>query len=450
MFKKTLSILTATLLVALLLSTAAFAAAVSLDLAPATAGAGTGVTASGTADAGAWVSLKVLDSDGQIVFFDAVKAKADGKYSLPFKVPHVKPGVLTVVAGYDTNVSTAELTVRTEPVSGGGGAPSVPAPVESTTGSADLAPNAGGKISLSEEAKVEIPAGALQGTEKVEIEIKEVSDPPPPAEGSRMLGSVYEFTVGRETSYSFTKPVTLTFVFDPAALAPGEIPSVHYYDEAASRWVELGGIVDGKNITVTVEHFTKFAVFAVKKKAEPGVALADIAGHWAEGSIRQLVDSKAISGYPDGSFRPDNSITRAEFATVLVKAFQLEPKAGKTFDDTANHWAGEAIATATAYGIVDGYSASAFGPDDNVTREQMAVMISKAAGLPAAAAAPVFGDSAKVSAWAQDAVAAAAESGIISGYPDNTFRPQGFATRAEAATIIAKAIAGLQQDIVIK
>ncbi|MDF9407889.1 S-layer homology domain-containing protein [Pelotomaculum isophthalicicum JI] len=126
-----------------------------------------------------------------------------------------------------------------------------------------------------------------------------------------------------------------------------------------------------------VTHFTKFAVLATEKVVSKAT-LTDIAGHWAKDNINKLVALGAISGYPDGTFKPDNQITRAEFATVLVKAFKLQQQSGKVFGDTAGHWAKDYVATAAANGVVNGYDATTFGPDDPVTREQIAAMIVRA------------------------------------------------------------------------
>ena len=178
----------------------------------------------------------------------------------------------------------------------------------------------------------------------------------------------------------------------------------------------------------------------VEDEPDEGGGLTDIQGHWAEPNVVALVALEAISGYPDGTFRPDNNISRAEFATVLVKAFQLEVKEGKAFTDTADHWAKDFIATAAAHGIITGYSETTFGPDDNITREQMAIMIVKAAKLAETAESPAFSDSGKIADWAQQAVGAASGNKIITGCQDNTFRPQNQATRAEAATVIVKAL----------
>lgn len=175
-------------------------------------------------------------------------------------------------------------------------------------------------------------------------------------------------------------------------------------------------------------------------KPEPQSQLSDIASHWAQANINKLIASDAISGYPDGTFKPDAPIKRAEFATILVKAFNLEAKNGKVFEDTENHWGKDAIATAAAYGIVGGYDDTTFGPEDDITREQMALMIVRAAKLDTATTSKSFADGTAISSWATDAVNTAFENGIISGYPDNTFKPQGNAKRAEAVTVIVNAL----------
>lgn len=168
--------------------------------------------------------------------------------------------------------------------------------------------------------------------------------------------------------------------------------------------------------------------------------LKDIAGHWAGGSIKRLVALGSINGYPEGCFKPNNTITRAEFVTVLVKTFKLENKAGKTFSDTAAHWAKDYISTAVANGIVNGYNSAAFGPDDPITREQMAVMLVKTVKLAPAAGKTTFADSSGISGWAREAMAAVTQNGIMKGYPDNRIRSQSTATRAEAVTMIVNAL----------
>ncbi|MGI6413064.1 MAG: S-layer homology domain-containing protein [Syntrophomonadaceae bacterium] len=286
-------------------------------------------------------------------------------------------------------------------------------------------------------ATVEIPAGAITGTALIKIE-RVSKTGLEVAANQTIVSDVYEIT--KSTSGAFKEPITITLSYDQGKVNESDTISIYWYNETRNEWVELDNVVVNRSeakVKGEVDHLSKFAVIATSAEE---VELTDIAGHWAEANIQALVDLKAITGYPDGTFKPDNTITRAEFATVLVKAYALELESGKVFNDTQNHWAKEYIATAAANGIIQGYSETEFGPDDKITREQMAVMIIRAKGADTAAGELSFTDSASISSWAVDAVITAAELGIITGYPDNSFKPQGNATRAEAATIIIRAI----------
>jgi len=292
---------------------------------------------------------------------------------------------------------------------------------------------------------IAIPAGALAAD--VKVTVSKVADTAGLKldAASKLVSDVLEIV--KDKTGNFSKAVTITLSFDKSKVDTDKFDlKLCYYDEANDKWVPLDNIkvdtASGK-VSGDTTHFTKFAVIAFPKEADkPGtkpVVLSDIAKHWAEANIKQLVDSGAIAGYPDGTFKPDKTITRAEFATVVVKAFELDSANGKVFADTANHWAKKYIATAAAAGIVNGYGDNKFGPDDLITREQMAVMIVKAAKL-TGDNGKTFADSAKIAAWAKGAVSTASAAGVINGYPDGSFKPQGSATRAEAVTVIVKAI----------
>ncbi|KRF07989.1 hypothetical protein ASG89_16250 [Paenibacillus sp. Soil766] len=173
------------------------------------------------------------------------------------------------------------------------------------------------------------------------------------------------------------------------------------------------------------------------------VKLTDIAEHWANANIQKLIALGAVEGYPDGTFKPDNSITRAEFVKFLVAALKLQSKSGKVFKDTSSHWAKDDISTASAYGIASGYNDTSFAPDDLISREQMAVMAVNAAKLAMSEDEITFRDKGEISSWAVSAVRSAHKQGLIEGYPDNRFLPAGYATRAEAVTVIMKLIASI-------
>ncbi len=374
----------------------------------------------------------VMSADSQAAG-DALPAGGEGKID-------VGSDLVIWTKHFTQFVTYTQSSVSTGGGGGGGGA-TTPSAVNSTTGSATVTPGAGGAISLGSEAAIEVPANALTGTDKVEVKVQKVAAPPALPAGFKLAGSVYEFSVGGKNSYSFAKNVTIKLSFDPGIVSAGGNPSIKYYDEAKGQWVNLGGTVSGNYITAKVDHFTKFAVMAAEQDEEKDKAqLKDISSHWAYNNINKLVSMNSVNGYPDGSFKPDNTITRAEFAAILVKTFKLTQQSGKTFTDTAGHWAEEYIAAAAASGVVSGYDANTFGPDDLITREQMAVMIVRAAKLSSATEEIPFADSGSISDWAREAFAAAAVNGIMKGYPDNTVQPQGNATRAEAVTMIVNAL----------
>lgn len=284
---------------------------------------------------------------------------------------------------------------------------------------------------------IDIPANALEADVKVTIQTVSNTAALPMAAGDKLVSQVFEFV--KSVSGNFSKPVTITLSFDTSKVDTNKYDvGIFYLNETTNSWVKLDNVsVDlatGK-VSGDVTHFTKFAVLATEKSS-----LKDITGHWAVDNIKKLVSLGAISGYPDGTFKPDSQITRGEFAKVLVKAFKLEQKSGKVFADTTGHWAKDYIATAAASGIVNGYSETTFGPDDLITREQAAAMIVRAAKLQAATTAKEFTDSNQISTWAESAVVTATANSIISGYPDNSFKPQNNATRAEAITMIVKAL----------
>ncbi|HAG11403.1 MAG TPA: hypothetical protein DCK76_08505 [Desulfotomaculum sp.] len=199
-----------------------------------------------------------------------------------------------------------------------------------------------------------------------------------------------------------------------------------------------------------VDHFTKFAVLATEKATQaPPVTFKDIAGHWAKEAIEFMAAKGFLKGYPDGACRPDQPVTRAEFTALLVRVLSLPEAAEETFADVLpGAWHYRVIASAVHNGLVKGYSKNQFGPDDPVTREQVAALITRAltakgisAELNEAQTAELpgrFSDAGEISAWAKTAAAAAVHQGLVSGYPDGTFGPQKTSTRAECATMLKR------------
>lgn len=169
----------------------------------------------------------------------------------------------------------------------------------------------------------------------------------------------------------------------------------------------------------------------------PAAAFPDITGHWAKASIEKLVAAGAVSGYEDGTFRPNAALTRGEFCAVLARYFGLEPNAGAAagFTDSATHWAAGYIGAAYASGLVSGIGNGRFAPDESINREALVTILARAAKVTGGTLS--FTDSGEISDWAAGPVAAAVQAGLISGYPDGSFRPYNQVTRGEMCTVLA-------------
>lgn len=171
------------------------------------------------------------------------------------------------------------------------------------------------------------------------------------------------------------------------------------------------------------------------------VSFTDIAGHWAEENIIELAELGVVEGYSDNTYRPNNGTTRAEFAKIMVTTLGLElVENGTVYDDTADHWAKDYIATATEYGLVNGVGENRFAPDKVVTREQMAAIIYRISGNTEEVEPFGFADRDQISEYAKTAVDYVANNGIMVGFDDNTFRPANETNRAQVATVILRLI----------
>ncbi|WP_225442816.1 S-layer homology domain-containing protein [Paenibacillus lycopersici] len=178
-------------------------------------------------------------------------------------------------------------------------------------------------------------------------------------------------------------------------------------------------------------------------------SFSDIQGHWAEASIKQAVSDGIVNGYQDGTFKPNQTVTRAEFAVMLINALkpQVEGTA-LTFTDAAENgaWAQKAIAQAVELGIIKGDVDGSFRPNAPITRAEMAVMLARALKLDVKSVdATEFADDQAIPAWAKGAVAEMEAQGIVQGKGANRFAPQDQATRAEAVTVLLKLLAQQSQ-----
>lgn len=163
----------------------------------------------------------------------------------------------------------------------------------------------------------------------------------------------------------------------------------------------------------------------------------DIDRHWAKSNIEYVYDHSLMNGYPEGIFAPENSITRAEFATVMSKFMELgeDSAAADKFSDVDGHWAKGYIGALYSREIVNGVSDIEFAPDANITRQEIATILARAFKL-TEKSADVFADNDSIAEWASDFVYMTKAAGYMQGDENNNFNPIANATRAEVATII--------------
>ncbi len=171
-------------------------------------------------------------------------------------------------------------------------------------------------------------------------------------------------------------------------------------------------------------------------------APTDIQGHWAKNTINKWVEKGDISGYPDGTFRPNNMITRAEFVVLVNNAMGYTKSGYAYFSDVPSHyWGKNAIQTGVAAGYISGDGNGIFRPNDPVTRQEAAAMISRILDLKQnESRAYRYTDSYAISNWAKGVVGAVSDAGIMAGYPDGSFGPNRVLTRAEAVLALDKTV----------
>ncbi|MEW6447727.1 MAG: S-layer homology domain-containing protein [Bacillota bacterium] len=183
---------------------------------------------------------------------------------------------------------------------------------------------------------------------------------------------------------------------------------------------------------------------------------SDVNGHWAAGCIKRLSELGLVYGYQDGTFRPDNKITRLEAACMLARLMNV-PAGGESdlqrFKDAASipEWARTTLAGAARDRLVYGYphrdGSLTFEPYKLITRAEEAALMSRILEQKFGTLTPAylaFRDSNRIPAWAKRAVGIAVAKGIVTGYPDYTIRPQNYVTRAEVACMILRLLGQFQ------
>ncbi|WP_088240597.1 S-layer homology domain-containing protein [Calothrix rhizosoleniae] len=184
-------------------------------------------------------------------------------------------------------------------------------------------------------------------------------------------------------------------------------------------------------------------------------SFSDIGGHWTKDFVEALVSKGLVSGFPDGTFRPEAPLTRAQYAAAIAKTFQLPAtNPDRNFTDIKpEFWAAKAIAKATSMGFISGYPDGSFRPGQNLTKIQAIVSLVSGLQLSGGNTNVLFtySDRAQIPSYATNAVAIATQKMLIANYPDTAqLEPLRDIKRGELATLIYQALVadGQQQPII--
>ena len=169
---------------------------------------------------------------------------------------------------------------------------------------------------------------------------------------------------------------------------------------------------------------------------------SDIDNHWAKEVIQTWMNEGLINGYPDDSFRPDKAITRAEFMVLVNKAFEFEGEGSIKYTDVAQaDWYYDIVVAAATAGYIQGYPDGSMKPNNPISRQEVTVILSKITNTPQNPSAIYrFTDANAMADWAKGFVGAAVVEGYMGGYPDGSFKPTNNITRAEAVVTLSKAL----------
>ncbi|MDT3705114.1 MAG: S-layer homology domain-containing protein [Thermincola sp.] len=183
-------------------------------------------------------------------------------------------------------------------------------------------------------------------------------------------------------------------------------------------------------------------MFSLLPAAAVAAAPSDIGGHWASGQLSKWSTQGLISGYPDGTLRPEEKIKRAEFFRLINSVFGFQEKASVAFSDVPDSaWYYQEIAKAVAAGYISGYPNGTIKPESFITRQEAAVITARVFGLNEASSgtAQTFADHGMIGDWASNSVSLLKDKAIIDGHPNGSFGPANNIKRGEAVILLSKA-----------
>ncbi|MNO19032.1 Endo-1,4-beta-xylanase A precursor [compost metagenome] len=272
--------------------------------------------------------------------------------------------------------------------------------------------------------------------------------------GMKLIAPAYDFQVIAEAGKKQIKVndfgktyISRTIELD--TLADTRKTTAVLFDPLANTFTFVPALFTKKDSkTIATLKRTGNSIYAI---VEYSKAFGDLTNHWSQEDVELMASKLVIQGVTGTDFNPQSRITRAEFAAMLVRALGLTETDEARFTDVkTTDWFAGAVGAASKAGMVEGFENGAFQPNAGITREQMAVMISRAmnvagqSGAVDTASLATFTDSGTISGWAKEAVAQSINTSILNGMTKSTFVPQALATRAEAAVVLKRMLQYVQ------
>ena len=257
--------------------------------------------------------------------------------------------------------------------------------------------------------------------------------------------TLWEVKNGKETAVNLSgKTVSIAIPYTPAKNEqPGNLYAVYVDENGNVQWISKSSYnMDQKAVIFVAEHFSIYGIGY--KNQIP--AFTDVNNHWAKDNMLFVVSRGLLSGTSATTFSPNTGMTRGMFVTALGRLAGVDPtdyQASMFTDVKEDAYYAPYVNWAAKTGVVSGTTDTAFAPDTNINREQMAVIMKNYATklgytIPKTLEVVNFADSAGISSWAKEAVKSMQQAGILAGKTNNCFDPAGTATRAEVATVLRR------------
>ncbi|THF83250.1 S-layer homology domain-containing protein [Cohnella fermenti] len=295
-----------------------------------------------------------------------------------------------------------------------------------------------------------VPKGAYREATKLKVGLPGDEDRDALPQGYSRMSDTVEITAEGEAP---AKPLLLSLQEDDGIASGTDRRRFGIYREnnaAGASWTYVGGVVqsDGARMAVSLSTYGRYAILLYDHP------FADLAGHWSRANVDVLVSRHILDGVSADRFEPNRVLTRAEATKMLVEALRAggtvpsAAAAADFLDVPVGAWYASYVDTAFELGLATGADRR-FRPNDPVTREELVVLLRRFAALqgfewpsaPEGALEERFKDAGELSGWAREAVLAAVRLGWLQGATPTELKPRGQASRAEAATLLLRALA---------